>query len=49
MMWHDPNPKTKKIQADKGTNVWGDPSQQGEIKRWKQPEDAPGGADCTLL
>lgn len=28
MMWHDPNPKQKKVQRDTGTAIWGDPSQQ---------------------
>lgn len=28
MMWHDPNPKQKKVQRDTGTSVWGDPSSQ---------------------
>lgn len=28
MMWHDPNPKQKKVQRDTGTSVWGDPGTQ---------------------
>lgn len=27
-MWHDPNPKQKKVQRDTGTSVWGDPTVQ---------------------
>lgn len=42
MMWHDPNPRTKKVQVDKGTTAWGDPQTQGEIKRWKLPDDPNG-------
>uniref|UniRef100_A0A1I7ZIV0 M_domain domain-containing protein n=1 Tax=Steinernema glaseri TaxID=37863 RepID=A0A1I7ZIV0_9BILA len=38
MMWHDPNPKQKKIQKDVGTAIWGDPSTQQEIRRWKELE-----------
>ncbi|VDN33483.1 unnamed protein product [Gongylonema pulchrum] len=39
MMWHDPNPKQKKVQRDTGTAIWGDPQQQPvEIKRWKDAE-----------
>ncbi|VDN02386.1 unnamed protein product [Thelazia callipaeda] len=39
MMWHDPNPKQKKVQRDTGTAIWGDPHQQpAEIKRWKETE-----------
>ncbi|VDM41517.1 unnamed protein product [Toxocara canis] len=60
MMWHDPNPKQKKVQRDTGTSVWGDPSsQQGqEIKRWKDAdmEDyshvacaAPSGGDWSNI
>ncbi len=42
MMWHDPNPKTKKVAIDKGTGAWGDPTSQGEIKRWKDTSDDVG-------
>ncbi|MFH4975469.1 hypothetical protein AB6A40_002178 [Gnathostoma spinigerum] len=59
MMWHDPNPKQKKVQRDTGTSVWGDPStQQGEIKRWKDAElddysnvlcAAPSGGDWSSI
>ncbi|VDK44125.1 unnamed protein product [Anisakis simplex] len=60
MMWHDPNPKQKKVQRDTGTSVWGDPSsQQGqEIKRWKDadmedyshvPCAAPSGGDWSQI
>uniref|UniRef100_A0A915C7J6 GW182 middle domain-containing protein n=2 Tax=Parascaris univalens TaxID=6257 RepID=A0A915C7J6_PARUN len=60
MMWHDPNPKQKKVQRDTGTSVWGDPSsQQGvEIKRWKDadvedyshvPCAAPSGGDWSNI
>lgn len=31
MMWHDPNPKQKKVQRDTGTSVWGDPTQQSQV------------------
>lgn len=59
MMWHDPNPKQKKVQRDTGTSVWGDPNtQQGEIKRWKDAEmddyshvacAAPSGGDWSNI
>jgi hypothetical protein len=60
MMWHDPNPKQKKIQRDTGTSVWGDPgTQRGEIRRWKMTENedytgvsaiaAPSGSDWSNL
>ena len=59
MMWHDPNPKQKKVQRDTGTSVWGDPNaQQVEIRRWKDAEQedyshvpcaAPTGGDWTNI
>ncbi|CAJ0935447.1 unnamed protein product, partial [Mesorhabditis belari] len=40
MMWHDPNPKQKRMQRDIGTQLWGDPSMQAqEIRRWKEHAD----------
>uniref|UniRef100_A0A914VRN2 GW182 middle domain-containing protein n=1 Tax=Plectus sambesii TaxID=2011161 RepID=A0A914VRN2_9BILA len=40
MMWHDPNPKQKKVQRDTGTAVWGDPTSQvtNDIRRWKDTD-----------
>lgn len=32
MMWHDPNPKQKKVQRDTGTSVWGDPNAQQVVR-----------------
>lgn len=59
MMWHDPNPKQKKVQRDTGTSVWGDPNaQQVEIRRWKDAEQedyshvpcaAPTGGDWNNI
>uniref|UniRef100_A0A8R1XZ55 GW182 middle domain-containing protein n=1 Tax=Onchocerca volvulus TaxID=6282 RepID=A0A8R1XZ55_ONCVO len=59
MMWHDPNPKQKKVQRDTGTAIWGDPSQQPvEIKRWKEAEvddyshiqsAMPSGGDWNII
>ncbi|VBB32762.1 unnamed protein product [Acanthocheilonema viteae] len=59
MMWHDPNPKQKKVQRDTGTAIWGDPSQQPvEIKRWKDAEvddyshiqsAMPSGGDWNII
>ncbi|EJD76668.1 hypothetical protein LOAG_16430 [Loa loa] len=59
MMWHDPNPKQKKVQRDTGTAIWGDPSQQPvEIKRWKDAEiddyshiqsAVPSGGDWNII
>ncbi|KAM3716526.1 30S ribosomal protein [Dirofilaria immitis] len=59
MMWHDPNPKQKKVQRDTGTAIWGDPSQQlVEIKRWKDAEGddyshiqsaMPSGGDWNII
>uniref|UniRef100_A0A0N5AB40 Protein Gawky n=1 Tax=Syphacia muris TaxID=451379 RepID=A0A0N5AB40_9BILA len=59
MMWHDPNPKQKKVQRDTGTSVWGDPNaQQVEIRRWKDAEQedyshipcaAPSGGDWSNI
>lgn len=59
MMWHDPNPKQKKVQRDTGTAIWGDPSQQPvEIKRWKDAEvddyshiqsAIPSGGDWNII
>lgn len=31
-MWHDPNPKQKKVQRDTGTSVWGDPNAQQVVR-----------------
>uniref|UniRef100_A0A915PRI4 GW182 middle domain-containing protein n=1 Tax=Setaria digitata TaxID=48799 RepID=A0A915PRI4_9BILA len=59
MMWHDPNPKQKKVQRDTGTAIWGDPCQQPiEIKRWKDAEvddyshiqsAMPSGGDWNII
>ena len=52
MMWHDPNPKAKRMQRDTGTAVWGDPSlQMTDIKRWKDVEDEmkPSGSDWNSV
>uniref|UniRef100_A0AC35UBC6 Protein Gawky n=1 Tax=Rhabditophanes sp. KR3021 TaxID=114890 RepID=A0AC35UBC6_9BILA len=49
MMWQDPNPKLKKIQRDIGTGIWGDPSQQPEIKRWKIDEGDDTVSSMSLL
>uniref|UniRef100_A0A5S6QSZ4 M_domain domain-containing protein n=1 Tax=Trichuris muris TaxID=70415 RepID=A0A5S6QSZ4_TRIMR len=38
MVWNNPYPK-KSAMLDKGTGIWGDPDNQGEIKRWKTNTD----------
>ncbi|KFD69138.1 hypothetical protein M514_02981 [Trichuris suis] len=38
MVWNNPYPK-KSAMLDKGTGIWGDPDNQGEIKRWKTNAD----------
>ncbi|KAI1705652.1 hypothetical protein DdX_13445 [Ditylenchus destructor] len=48
MMWHDPNPKQKKVQRDTGTQVWGDPCGQREIKRWKEADEPDESASSQI-